>query len=77
MYKNNDIVHFENPGSMITTGIIDGDSVIKKNEKFYNITDLGSIKHFKRESEIIKCVGTVYINGSKRKAEELERRKLF
>lgn len=75
MYKNKDIVHFKNPGSMITTGVIEGDAVTDIDGTHYYILDLGSNKHFKKESEIIKCVGSVYTNANRKKAEEWQKDK--
>jgi hypothetical protein len=71
-YLKNQIVIFKD-GTKELTGVIQEE--IKDGEDKYFILDLGSRKHFKKESEIIKCVGSVYVNEARKKAESWTKEK--
>ena len=71
-YIKNQIVIFKNEGKEVT-GVIQ--EKVQDMTGDYYILDLGSKKHFKKESEIIKCVGSFYTNESRKKAESWQKEK--
>lgn len=69
MYQTNDIVTFQTADENLN-GIIKG-----LQGEHYHIKGNNAKTYFKTDSEIIECIGKVYINEARAKAEEWQREK--